>query len=241
VHVALGRRLIAELAGTAVLCTFGIGAAVSVTAAAAGGGGLLIVALAHGLALAVAIYAFGGVSGGHFNPTVTVALAARGKFAWRQVPGYLVAQLLGGILAATLVYAAYTNTSLDAGLGATTFASGVSFGQALLAEAVGAFILVTAVFALAVAPNAPRGVHGFGIGLALATQIMVFGPLTGASVNLARTLGPDAVLSLAGRSVTWSQLVVYLVGPLIGGLVAAFLHDLVTRHTSAKTVTTEQV
>ncbi|MEV4314747.1 MIP/aquaporin family protein [Actinocrispum sp. NPDC049592] len=237
-HVALVHRLIAELAGTAILCTFGIGAAVS---AVAGGGGLLIVALAHGLALAVAIYAFGAVSGGHFNPTVTLALAARGKFAWRQVPGYLLAQLLGGILAATLVYAAYPNTALDAGLGATTFAPSVSWGQAILAEAVGAFILVTAVFALAVTPSAPRGVHGFGIGLALATQIMVFGPLTGASVNLARTLGPDVVLSLAGRGVTWSQLAAYLLGPLIGGLVAAFLHDLVTRQVSAKTVTTKQV
>jgi len=241
VHVALVRRLIAELAGTAILCTFGIGAAVAVSAASAGGGGLLIVALAHGLALAVAIYAFGATSGGHFNPTVTLALAARGKFAWREVPGYLVAQLLGGILAAVLVYAAYTSTALDARLGATTFGPSVTFGQAMLAEALGAFILVTAVFALAVSPDAPRGVHGFGIGLALATQIMVFGPLTGASVNLARTLGPDVVLSLAGRSVTWSQLAAYLVAPLAGGLAAAFLHDVVTRRVSAETVTTKQV
>jgi glycerol uptake facilitator protein len=237
VHVALVRRLIAELAGTAILCTFGIGAAVSVTAAA-DGGGLLIVALAHGLALAVAIYAFGSVSGGHFNPTVTLALAARGRFAWRDVPGYVLAQLLGGILAAALVYAAYANTALGAGLGATGFAPSVSFGQAVLAEALGAFILVTAVFALG---GTPHGVHGFGIGLALATQIMVFGPLTGASVNLARTLGPDVVLSLAGMSVAWSQLLVYLVSPLIGGLAAAFLHDLVTRHVSARPVTTKQV
>ncbi|MGW4065115.1 MIP/aquaporin family protein [Amycolatopsis sp. NPDC004747] len=240
-HVALVRRLIAELAGTAILCTFGIGAAVAVSAASAGGGGLLIVALAHGLALAVAIYAFGATSGGHFNPTVTIALAARGKFAWREVPGYLVAQLLGGILAALLVYSAYTSTALDAGLGATTFGSGVSFGPAVLAEAVGAFILVTAVFALAVSPDAPRGVHGFGIGLALATQIMVFGPLTGASVNLARTIGPDVVLFLTGRSVTWSQLAAYLVAPVAGGLVAAFLHGFVTRRASAKTVTAKQV
>ncbi|GAB3890500.1 MIP/aquaporin family protein [Kibdelosporangium lantanae] len=240
-EVALVRRLGAELAGTAILCSFGIGAAVAVSAATAGGGGLLIVALAHGLALAVAIYAFGGVSGGHFNPTVTLALAARGKFAWREVPGYLLSQLLGGVLAAALVYAAYTNTAVDAGLGATSFGPNISFGQAVLAEAIGAFILVTAVFALAVAPDAPRGVHGFGIGLALATQIMVFGPLTGASVNLARTLGPDVVLSLAGKGVAWAQLAAYLIAPLIGGLVAAFLHDLITRRVPAQTVTTNKV
>jgi glycerol uptake facilitator protein len=191
---------------------------------------LLIVALAHGLALAIAIYAFGSVSGGHFNPTVTVALAARGRFSWREVPAYVVAQLAGGLLGASLVYATYGDKATAAGLGATTFGADVGYVQALVAEAIGAFILVAAVFALAVAPNAPRGVAGIGIGLALATQIMVFGPLTGASVNLARTFGPDTVLYLAGKDVAWSQLFAYLGGPLVGGLAAAFLCDyLVTR------------
>lgn len=86
-EMTLVRRLLAECAGTTVLCLFGIGAAVSVAAAGAGGPGLLIIALAHGLALAVAIYAFGSVSGGHYNPTVTVALAVRGRFPWRDVLG----------------------------------------------------------------------------------------------------------------------------------------------------------
>ncbi|MEV4049820.1 aquaporin [Amycolatopsis sp. NPDC049688] len=224
------RRLLAEFAGTAILCLFGIGAAVSVAAARAGGPGLLIIALAHGLALAIAIYAFGSVSGGHFNPTVTVALAARRRFPWREVPAYVVAQLAGGVLGAALVYATYGDTATAAGLGATTFGSGVGYVQALAAEAIGAFILVTAVFALAVAPTAPKGVAGIGIGLALATQIMVFGPLTGASVNLARTFGPDTVLALAGQDAAWSQLFAYLAGPLAGGLAAAFLCDyLITR------------
>jgi glycerol uptake facilitator protein len=241
VDASLLRRLLAELAGTAILCLFGIGAAVSVAAADAGGPGLLIVALAHGLALAVAIYAFGSVSGGHYNPTVTIALAARGRFPWREVPAYAAAQLVGGILGAGLVYAAYAGTATSAGLGATTFGGGVSYGQALVAEAIGAFILVTAVFALAVAPNAPKGMHGIGIGLALATQIMVFGPLTGASVNLARTLGPDAMLSFAGESVAWSQLLVYLVGPIVGGLAAAFLCDRIMVRRAVEPTVTSQV
>jgi glycerol uptake facilitator protein len=223
--MTLVRRLLAELAGTTILCLFGIGAAVSVAAAGAGGPGLLIVALAHGLALAVAIYAFGSVSGGHYNPTVTVALAARGRFPWREVPAYVVAQLAGGVLGAALVYATYGDTATAAGLGATTFGAETGYVQAMVAEAIGAFILVTAVFALAVAPSAPKGMAGLGIGLALATQIMVFGPLTGASVNLARTLGPDAVLSVAGESAAWSQLLAYVVGPIVGGLVAAFVCD----------------
>src|SRR5947209_4827851 len=150
---SLVRRLVAELAGTAILCLFGIGAAVSVAAARAGGPGLLIIALAHGLALAIAIYAFGSVSGGHFNPTVTVALAARGRFSWREVPAYVVAQLAGGVLGAALVYATYADTAIAAGLGATTFGTGAGYVQAMVAEAIGAFLLVTAVFALAVGPN----------------------------------------------------------------------------------------
>ncbi|RZS43052.1 glycerol uptake facilitator protein [Herbihabitans rhizosphaerae] len=234
--ISLARRLLAELAGTTILCLFGIGAAVSVAAAHVGGPGLLLVALAHGLALAVAIYAFGAVSGGHFNPTVTVALAARGRFPWREVPAYLAVQLVGGVTGAGLVYAAYAGTATAAGLGATTFGTGVGYGQALVAEAIGAFILVTAVFALAVAPNAPKGVHGFGIGLALTTQILVFGPLTGASVNLARTLGPDTILSLAGEPAAWSQLLAYLAGPIVGGLAAAFLWDWVAGRRPSESV-----
>jgi glycerol uptake facilitator protein len=222
VDVPLIRRLLAEVAGTAILCLFGIGAAV-----AAGPSGLLIVALAHGLALAVAIYAFGAISGGHFNPTVTLALAVRGRLAWREVPAYVLAQLIGGVLGAAVVYAAYSSAAVTAGLGATAYGPAVTPVQALVAEAAGAFILVTAVYALAVSPDAPKGVHGLGIGLALATQIMVFGPLTGASVNLARTVGPDVVLSLAGGTVFWSQLLVYLVGPLVGGIVAALLYEVI--------------
>lgn len=237
-NIPLSRRLLAEMAGTAVLCLFGIGAAVAVAAAGAGGAGLLIVALAHGLALAVAIYAFGPVSGGHFNPTVSIALAARGHFAWRDVPAYVLAQLAGGVLGAALVYAAYTDAAVDSGLGATTFTAGVA--PALIAEAAGAFILVIAVFALAVAPTAPRGLHGLGIGLALAVQIMVFGPLTGASVNLARTLGPDVVLSVAGGTVPWWQLAVYLIGPVVGGLAAAFLFGTVRRTAAQPTAVVER-
>ncbi|MBV9848039.1 MAG: aquaporin, partial [Kutzneria sp.] len=147
-NASLGRRLVAELAGTTVLCLFGIGAAVSVAAAQAGGPGLLIVALAHGLALATAIYTFGTASGGHFNPTVTIALAARGRFFWREVPGYVGAQLAGGLLGAALVSVVYGHMAVATGLGATAYGAGVNAVQALLAEAVGAFILVIAVFGL---------------------------------------------------------------------------------------------
>ncbi|MET9633974.1 aquaporin [Lentzea sp. NPDC006480] len=221
------RKLIAEVAGTTILCLFGISAAVSVVAAGEPSG-LLIVALAHGLALMAGIYAFGAISGAHFNPTVTIALAVSGRVPWREVPGYVGAQLLGGVLAASLAHVVHGPRALEAGLGATAFGSGVTVTQAFAAEALGAFILVTAVFALAVNPGAPRGLHGIGIGLALATQILAFGPVAGASVNLARTFGPDVVLTFAGGDPSWSQLPVYLIAPVFGGILAAGLYALMT-------------
>ncbi|MEV6238774.1 aquaporin [Lentzea sp. NPDC051838] len=225
------RKLIAEVAGTTILCLFGISAAVSVVAAGNEPSGLLIVALAHGLALMAGIYAFGAVSGAHFNPTVTLALAVSGRVPWREVPGYVGAQLLGGVLAASLAHVVHGSRAVEAGLGATAFGSGISVTQAFAAEALGAFILVTAVFALAVNPAAPRGLHGIGIGLALATQILAFGPVAGASVNLARTFGPDVVLTFAGGNPAWSQLPVYLIAPVFGGILAAGLYALVTSAT----------
>lgn len=222
------RKLLAEVAGTTILCLFGISAAVSVVAAGNEPSGLLIVALAHGLALMVGIYAFGAISGAHFNPTVTVALAVSGRLPWREVPGYVGAQLAGGVLAASLAHVVHGSKAVETGLGATAFGPGVGVTQAVVAEALGAFILVTAVFALAVNPNAPRGLHGVGIGLALATQILAFGPVAGASVNLARTVGPDVVLTFAGGDPAWSQLPVYLLAPVFGGVLAAGLHALVT-------------
>jgi glycerol uptake facilitator protein len=234
VKMPLTYRLLAELIGTTILCLFGIGAAVAVARTGAGGAGLLVVALAHGLALAVAVYAFGSVSGGHFNPTVTLALAVRARFPWREVPAYLGAQLLGGTLGAGAVHLVHAGQGGTAGLGATVLGPGVNAGQGLLAEAFGAFLLVTAVYALAVAPAAPAGVHGFGIGLALAVQIMAIGPLTGGSVNFARTVGPDLVLALTGGDVAWSQLVVYLVGPIAGGVAAALLYEKVSGLTAAR-------
>jgi glycerol uptake facilitator protein len=222
---SIARKLAAELAGTTVLCLFGISAAVS---AAGSSSALLVVALAHGLALMVGIYAFAGVSGAHFNPTVTFALAVSGRLPWRDVPGYVVAQLLGGLLGAALAQLVHGQQGVDAGLGATAFGPGVGVTQAVVAEALGAFILVTAVFALAVSPDAPRGVFGFGIGLALACQILAFGPVAGASVNLARTFGPDVVLSFTGGTVAWGQLPVYLIAPLVGGALAAAVFSAVT-------------
>jgi glycerol uptake facilitator protein len=225
---ALFPRLAAEALGAFLLVGLGVSGAVAASYTDAASG-LLLVALAHGLGLAVAIHAFGSVSGAHLNPTVTLALAFRRRFPWSELPPYIIAQLLGGVAAAAVVVGIFGGFATDAGLGATVLAEGVTPVQGLLAEAFGAFVLVLAVHALAVEPGTPKGLVGLGIGLSLAVGILAVGLLTGASFNLARTLGPDVVLALSGGPVAWGQLGVYLVGPLIGGLAAALAYDLTRR------------
>ncbi len=189
-------------------------------------GDVLTVALGHLLALAIGIYAFASVSGAHFNPAVTIGLAAGGYFRWRDVPGYVIAQLLGGIAGAALVVAAYAPYALDLGLGATRIADQIATTTALYIEAIGAFILVLAVMAFAVNSKTPRGLAGLGIGGALASGILMFLPATGASFNFARTLGPETVLQLAGdgSSEAWKDIYVYALGPIIGAAIAVLIY-----------------
>jgi len=222
---AIGRRLAAEVVGTSLLV--GIGAAAG--AASGGSFGVVPVAFAHGLALMAAIYAYGPTSGGHFNPTVTLALVARRRFPAAEVAPYIVAQLIGGIIGAALVLAVLGDDGVDVGLGATTLAEGVGPVQGMVAEAAGTFLLLTAVMALAVDVRAPAGFFGLGIGLTLVGAIMAFGPVSGASLNLARTLGPNLMLSLAGGDAAWGDFFVYLIGPLVGGLLAVIVHDLIAQ------------
>lgn len=226
--LALAPRLVAEALGVFLLVGLGVSGALAATYSGAGSG-LLLVALAHGLGLAVAIHAFGDASGAHLNPTVTLALAVRRRFPWTELPAYVVAQLLGGVAAAAVVVGIFGGFAIEAGLGATVLADGVTPARGVLAEAFGAFVLVLAVHALAVERGAPRGMAGLGIGLSLAAGILAVGPLTGASFNLARTVGPDIVLALSGSPVAWGQLGVYLIGPLLGGLAAALAFDIIRR------------
>jgi hypothetical protein len=138
-------------------------------------------------AIAVAIYPFGTTSGAHINPAVTVSLAATGRFPWGEVPAYVVAQLVGATAGAALIVAAFGGDAVDFGTGGTTLADDVTYVQGIVAEAIGTFLLVTAVMALAVDSRAPGGSAGFMIGPAVAAAILVIDPLTGASLNPART------------------------------------------------------
>lgn len=230
---SLPRRLLAEVIGTAVLVLFGAG---SVVAAFAVGGGTLsypglgIIALAFGLAVALAVYTLGTTSGAHINPAVTIALAVDRRFRWVEVVPYVLAQLVGAALGALLIvaYAGSRATSLGS-VGLTALGTGVNGLQGIVAEALGTFLLMITVMAVAVDRRAPAGWAGFLIGLAVAAEIMVIGAFTGGSVNPARTFGPYLINQLFGGSTPWSEIYVYIVGPVVGAVVGAVLYDVLAR------------
>jgi glycerol uptake facilitator protein len=238
----LRRRMLAEGLGTALLVAFGAGSLLAAKVAEptpVGFAGLGFVALTFGFAVALAVYVVGVTSGAHINPAVTVALAAARRFPWRDVAPYLVAQLIGASIGALLLVAVFgTATATAASTGATVLGDGVGFGRGVLAEALGTFLLVLVVMALAVDHLAPDGWAGLGIGLAIATEILLIGPLTGGSVNPARTFGPYLANSLAGGSTPWSQLLVYIVGPLLGGTAAALTYRAVAPRNQPRDRTT---
>ena len=208
------RALLAEACGT--FWFFFIGAGAILTVASGSGGGLLDVALAHGITLAIAVSAFGAMSGAHFNPAVTFGLAIAGKHPWARVPTYWIAQLVGGLAAGFLLryvfdfaIAAVDKTHL----GTPALAGTITPTVGVVIEAVLTLFLVWAVYGTAVSPLAPR-IAGFGIGLTVMTDILLGGPLTGAAMNPARHV---ATAIPAGFFDNWW---VYWVGPLLGAAAA---------------------
>jgi glycerol uptake facilitator protein len=228
----LARRLFAEAVGTGVLVLFGAG---SVVAALTVGKGTLdypalgMVSIAFALAIALAIYAFGETSGAHINPAVTISLAAVGRFPWSEAGPYIGAQLVGAVAGAGLIAAAFGGHAVDLGTGATTVADGVGWLRAIVAEAIGTYLLVMAIMALAVDKRAPGGWAGFMIGLSVAAAILLIGPLTGGSLNPARTFGPLLVNTIGGGDTNWGDLPIYVIGPLAGGLAAALSYDVIAQ------------
>jgi MIP family channel proteins len=208
------KALLAEACGT--FWFFFIGAGSILTVTSGGGGGTLDVAIAHGLALAVAISTFGSISGGHFNPAVTFGLAVAGKHPWARVPTYWVAQLIGGVLAGfALRYVFdFAIAAIDkTHLGTPGLGNGITPLNGIFIEALLTLFLVWAVYGTAVSPLAPK-IAGFGIGLTVMTDILLGGPLTGAAMNPARWFGTAVP---AGYFDNWY---VYWIGPLLGAAIA---------------------
>jgi MIP family channel proteins len=176
--------------------------------------------LAFGLALLVVAASIGHVSGGHVNPAVTLGLAVTGRFPWRFVPAYIVAQLLGSILGALATWVTFGAPGRDvAHLAATTPAAGTGVGQALLIEALVTFVLVFVVVSVATDDRVADGVAPVAVGFALTVAVLIAGPVTGGAVNPVRALGPMIVAGQLGDF--W----IYLLGPIVGGVLAALVYD----------------
>jgi MIP family channel proteins len=205
------RLLAAEALGTFALVLFGCGA---IMVDAEGGGlGDVGVSLAFGIAVAAMVLAFGHVSGAHINPAVTLALAARGRFAWAALPGYWGAQVAGAIAAAVLLRATLGDV---ASLG-VTMPSG-SDAQSFVWEMAMTATLLVVIAAVATGERSTPGIAAAAIGGTIALASLVGGPLSGASLNPARSLGPALVSGELG------SLWIYLTAPLLGGVVGVFVY-----------------
>ena len=216
----LALACLAEGIGTFMLVLVGTAVA---TAAALGKGtagpayNSLAVALSFGFILTPIVGALGPVSGAHVNPAVTLGLAVASKFPWRDLPGYVVAQILGAIVASLMVWAAYGHGAyFDSHLGAPAPVNGASGLQVLLVEALIAFILVFTVLFTATDDRVPPGTAAVAIGFALAAGVFLGGPVSGGAGNPARALGPMIV---TGTFPVWFF---YMAGPFVGAVVAAF-------------------
>jgi aquaporin Z len=226
------RSLIAEALGTALLVFFGAGAATlcfgfKVTGASVAAGDVMT-ALTFGLVLLVLVYGIGPVSGCHVNPAVTMGFLAARRISVTDAIGYWVAQVVGGIVGAAGLYGVVHSSPLyhsSVGLGADGYGKasiiGANAAGAFVAEIVLTFVFVFVI--LAVTRRASNAaVAGIAIGLALTLVHLVGIPIDGTSVNPARSLGP--ALFVGGSAL--SQLWVFLVAPLVGGILSALAHHL---------------
>ena len=209
------RKAVAEFFGTFLFVLAVIGSLV-----VSGQGGLVGTALAQGFALAIMISAVAHISGGHLNPAVTLGFLVTRRIQPALAVVYMVAQFAGGIAAALLLHVLYPEEAgLETAATVVTDQADFSVWEALILEGVFTFFLVWAVFAIAVDDRGSFGaVAGFGIGLVLAVSVLTIGPITGSSINPARTLGPALVEG------EWADAWLYYVGPFVAGALAALAY-----------------
>ena len=222
----LSTSLLAEFIGTFALIFIGAGAG-ALAGAAGFNSGLVAVAFAHGLVIVAFAYAYGHISGTHINPAVTLGVLAAGKIDVSRAFSYIVFQILGGIVGAFALR--WVLGGAETGLGATTLAQDLQVGETtisispavgLFVEAVLTFFLVNTIMNAGISGKATP-VDGLAVGFTLVFCILMGGPLTGASLNPARTIGP----ALAAEN--FAGLWVYLIGPPLGAIAAGLLYKAV--------------
>ncbi len=215
----------AEFLGTFWLTFGGCGSAVLAAAFPEVGIGLLGVSLAFGLTVLTGAYAFGPVSGGHFNPAVSVGLMVAGRFRAAELPGYIIAQVLGAIAAAAVLYLIATG---KAGVNVTDLATNGfgdhSPGKFNMTAALVTEVVLTAVFLLVILGSTTKkaavGFAGMSIGLCLTLIHLISIPVTNTSVNPARSTGP----ALFGPSIALEQLWLFWLAPIVGAVIGALIH-----------------
>jgi MIP family channel proteins len=214
------RRAVAEFVGAFALIFIGVGSIV--TANSIHDPSLIGVAIAHGVTIAVMVSAVGHISGGHFNPAVTVGFLITRRIKPALAVLYWLSQFGGAALAALLVRDLLPRASSDAvKLGVPALGGGVDAGAGFALEAIFTFFLVWVVFATAVDPRGTfKSIAGLAIGLTITLDILFGGPLTGAAMNPARAFGPQLVGS------HWSHAWVWYAGPVLGAAVAAAMYEL---------------
>ena len=224
------KKYFAEGLGSFALVLFGCGAATIASVSGTGpeGIGLLGISLAFGLTVVVMAYAIGPISGCHINPAISIAMLAAGKLSAKDTVGYVIAQCIGAIAAAGLLYVIAMGSSgfvmPDWGLGSNGWGEGYlgeyNMTSALIAEFIFTFLFLMVIFGTT-AKNASPMMAGLAIGISLALIHMVAIPITGTSVNPARSLGP----ALFAGGMALEQLWLFIVVPIAGGLTAALVRN----------------
>lgn len=216
------RACLAEGIGTFYLCFCGIAAILCTHESIGSGAGIVGVALAHGLAVSIAVSVFGGISGAHINPSITIGMLATGRIKPPLAAGYIVAQLVGATLAAFICNAVFPQEAIDGTrLGIPLPGPAWVTPQTILVvEAVLTFLLMTSIYGTAVDERGMKvKIGGFAIGLTVAMDILAGGAITGASMNPARSFGPALVLG--HFDLHWC----YWVGPIVGSVIAAAIYN----------------
>jgi aquaporin TIP len=211
------RRAAAEFVGTFALVFVGAGSVL--VAAPEAGAGNLEIALAHGLVIAVMASAVGHISGGHFNPAVTLGFLVTGRLSPVVAGAYWVAQFLSAVVAAVLLRWIFSGDA-EGTLGSPAVGPGIEPEAALIIEAILTFFLVWVIFATAADPRGTfKSIAGLAIGLTITLDALMAGPLTGAAMNPARAFGPQLL------STTWDEFWIWYIGPLAGGVLGALAYE----------------
>lgn len=209
------QQSVAEFIGPFALVFLGAGSIIMT-----GGENLVAIGLAHGLAIAVMIAAAGHISGGAYNPAVTVGLAIAGKLTPQQTIAYIVAQLAGAVAAAGALVAIFPESTVDAvNLGVPQVGSIFEPSAALLAEVILTFFLMYVIFGAAVDQRSDKSIAALAIGLTISIDIFAMGAVTGAAMNPARHFGPALVQNL------WTDAWIWYIGPVAGAVLAAIVYN----------------